>query len=403
MLNDKNGVPQVAQAAQERDQPLRILRMQSSCGLIQNIDHAGQLRSQGGRKLQPLQFSAGKGGNGTAAGQIAKPQSADAFQLGGKIRQVVLHQLSVGGRQRTGQSVDPVRKGIQRKLVELRQSETVHHDFSAFLLQPFPAAGRTGGGLKIGFQFAPFFSPVVQPAKENRFQSLKPSAGYGPRRLFFRKGPDDFRSCDTLIQKGLLQRIKPKDRETGRNGKAVIPAGGIKGFGLVFAVFCLPEADSPVFQGPGLVNGCSPVEGQNLPHSFADRTGPFLRIERKIGGGELFHFLSAFPAVLVDRKFFPCMAGTGRRNHFLPAVRRRNRLPAVGTDAHTQLLIEHPKPGIEIRYRAHRGAGIAVLVGLGDHDGGRGVLHALHRRPGDSLEGHGFQILPLTFHVQNVD
>ena len=194
MFNDKNGVPQVAQAAQERDQPLRILRMQSSCGLIQNIDHAGQLRSQGGRKLQPLQFSAGKGGNGTAAGQIAKPQSADAFQLGGKIRQVVLHQLSVGGRQRTGQSVDPVRKGIQRKLVELRQSGTVYRDFSAFLLQPFPAAGRTGGGLKIGFQFAPFFTPVVQPAKENRFQSLKPSAGYGPRRLFFRKGPDDFRS-----------------------------------------------------------------------------------------------------------------------------------------------------------------------------------------------------------------
>ena len=97
------------------------------------------------------------------------------------------------------------------------------------------------------------------------------------------------------------------------------------------------------------------------------------------------------------------MAGTGRGNHFLPAVRRGNLFPAVGTDAHTQLLIEHPKPDIEIRYRAHRGAGIAVLVGLGDHDGGRGILHALHRRLGDTLEGHGFQILPLTFHVQNVD
>ena len=114
VLDDQNRIPQIAQAAEKGYQPLCILRMQSCCGLIQNIDHAGQLRSQDCGKLQPLQLSAGQGGNCPAAGQVSKSKPADALQLCRKIRKVVLHQLSVRSGKGGFQPADPLRKLIQK-------------------------------------------------------------------------------------------------------------------------------------------------------------------------------------------------------------------------------------------------------------------------------------------------
>ena len=257
--------------------------------------------------------------------------------------------------------------------------------------------------MKISFQLILFFTPVVQPAQKNSFQPFKPACCYSLWRLFSRKSLNEFRAGNTIVQKGFLQRIKLRNRKAGRNGKPVIPTGRIEGFGLVFPVFCLPEADGTFFKGTGFIHCCSPVERSNLPHPPADRTGSFLRIKGKVGGCELFHFLPTLPAILVNRKFLSRVAGTESGNHLFPAVRSRNRFSAVGAGPHAQFFIEHPQSGIEIRHRAHCGTGAAVLVSLGDHDGGGSVFHALHRRLCDSLEGHGLQILPLAFHIQDVD
>ena len=403
VLDDQNGVSQIAQAFQEKDQPFGVPGVQSRGRLVQNIDQPGQLRRQGGGKLQPLQLPAGQGGDRPAAGQIPKPQPADAGKLCGKVRQIVLYQAPAAVRQRRVQIADPAGKCVQRKAGKLRKPDAVYRNLPAFLLQPLSAAGRAGSRMKISLQLSPFFAPVVQSAKQNRQKSLKPSAGYGTGRLFSRKGAGDLRTFHTLVQEGLLQRIKPKDRKTGRDRKAVVPAGRVKGFGLVYSVFGLPEPDGPFFQRPGFVHGGGPVEGADLAHAFTDRAGPFLRIKRKIRRGELFHFPAAGAAVLADQIFLSALTGTGGGADLFPAVGRADLFPAVRAGTHSQLFPERPQIGIEICHCAHGGTGIAVLVGLGDHNGRRSVFYVLYRRLRDSLKGYGLQILPLTFHVQNVD
>lgn len=52
---------------------------------------------------------------------------------------------------------------------------------------------------------------------------------------------------------------------------------------------------------------------------------------------------------------------------------------------------------------AYRGTGIPVRIRLGNHYCRGCAPHAFHLRLMNALKGHGFQILPLAFIVENID
>ena len=82
VLDDQDGVAQVAQAAQDGDQALRIARVQPDGGLIQDVEHAGQPRPEQRRQAQALRLARREGGRGALEGQVAQAnldQAADAL------------------------------------------------------------------------------------------------------------------------------------------------------------------------------------------------------------------------------------------------------------------------------------------------------------------------------------
>ncbi len=60
VLDDENRVAQIAQTFENRDQPVRVARMQSDRRFIQHVQRADQMRAQRRRQLNALRFAAGK-------------------------------------------------------------------------------------------------------------------------------------------------------------------------------------------------------------------------------------------------------------------------------------------------------------------------------------------------------
>ena len=60
MLDDENRVSQIAQAFENRDQPVRVPRMQADRRFIQHVERADQMRAERRRELNALRFAAGK-------------------------------------------------------------------------------------------------------------------------------------------------------------------------------------------------------------------------------------------------------------------------------------------------------------------------------------------------------
>ncbi len=80
VLDNQNGVAQIAQRFQNVDEPLRISRVQANRRLIQNIQSAHQVRAQRGGQLNPLRFSARKCGGQAIQRKVVQPDLIQKLQ-----------------------------------------------------------------------------------------------------------------------------------------------------------------------------------------------------------------------------------------------------------------------------------------------------------------------------------
>ena len=72
MLDDKNRVPEVAQALQDFDQAMRVARMEADRRFVENIERANQMRAEGSRELDALRLAAGKCGSKAVQRQVVQ-------------------------------------------------------------------------------------------------------------------------------------------------------------------------------------------------------------------------------------------------------------------------------------------------------------------------------------------
>ncbi len=87
VLDDQDGVAQVAQLVEDADETGGVARMQADGGLVQHIERAHQPRAQRGRELDALRFPAGKSGGEAVEGEVIEADRveesealADLFQ-----------------------------------------------------------------------------------------------------------------------------------------------------------------------------------------------------------------------------------------------------------------------------------------------------------------------------------
>ena len=73
VLDDEDGVSQIAQAFENFDQPVRIARMQADGRLIEHVERADQLRAQRRGQLDALRLAAGKRGGEAIEREIVEP------------------------------------------------------------------------------------------------------------------------------------------------------------------------------------------------------------------------------------------------------------------------------------------------------------------------------------------
>ena len=166
---------------------------------------------------------------------------------------------------------------------------------------------------------------------------------------------------------------------------------------LVFPVLLFPVFYRAVLQRQLLIHCPFFFYGMNPAQPFTGWAGAFPGIEGKICACYLIHTPAAFTAIHVHIKVISFFL------RLLPAAGCRNQLAAVRTSPAAQLFINHTQIRVNIRHGAYRGTGIPVRIRLGNHYCRGCAPHAFHLRLMNALKGHGFQILPLAFIVENID
>ena len=99
VLDHQQRVPQVAQAFQDLDQPVRVARMQSDRRLVEHVQGAHQMRSQRSGQLNPLRLAAGKSGSQPVKRQIVETHFVQKTQSLLDFLQHFIGDHSFGGAQ----------------------------------------------------------------------------------------------------------------------------------------------------------------------------------------------------------------------------------------------------------------------------------------------------------------
>ena len=80
VLDHQHRVAEIAQAGERVEQAIVIARMQSDGRLVENIEHAAQLRSDLRGQTNALRFAAGERGGGAREAQIVEADGGEKFQ-----------------------------------------------------------------------------------------------------------------------------------------------------------------------------------------------------------------------------------------------------------------------------------------------------------------------------------
>ena len=80
VLDDQQGVAQIAQALQNFDQAVRVARMQADGRLVEHVERADQMRAQRSGQLDALRFAAGKRGSEPVEREVVEADFVEKTQ-----------------------------------------------------------------------------------------------------------------------------------------------------------------------------------------------------------------------------------------------------------------------------------------------------------------------------------
>src|SRR5208283_4049175 len=87
MLDDEDGVAEIAETLQDVDEALRVARVQANGGLVQDVKRADEMRTQRRGQLDALRFSAGESGGQTVEGEVVEADFVEKLQAGANLFQ----------------------------------------------------------------------------------------------------------------------------------------------------------------------------------------------------------------------------------------------------------------------------------------------------------------------------
>ena len=80
VLDDEDGVAEVAQGFERRDEALVVALMQADGGLVEHVEHAAQARADLRGEADALAFAAGERGGVAVEREIAEPDGVEEFE-----------------------------------------------------------------------------------------------------------------------------------------------------------------------------------------------------------------------------------------------------------------------------------------------------------------------------------
>ncbi len=139
VLDDENGVAQILEPLERRDQPAVVALVQSDRRLVEDVEHPDQLRTDLGREPKPLRFAAGERLRGTVELEVA---DADVVQEGEPLADLLDDPMAdqlLGRRQ--AELVEEAQRACHRHAGELVDRQPADRDCEHLGLEPRPVAG----------------------------------------------------------------------------------------------------------------------------------------------------------------------------------------------------------------------------------------------------------------------
>src|SRR5208337_5374380 len=87
MLDDEDGVAEVAKTFQNVDEALRVARVQADGGLVQDVECADEMRTQRRGQLDALRFSSRESGGQAVEGEVVEADFVEKLQAGANLFQ----------------------------------------------------------------------------------------------------------------------------------------------------------------------------------------------------------------------------------------------------------------------------------------------------------------------------
>ena len=147
VLDDQDGVPQIAQPRQRLDQPPVVPLVQADAGFVQHVQHAHQPGADLRRQPDPLRLAARQGVGRPVEGEVIQPDVDEKAEAGVDLLEHLVGDQPLPLGERKG------RKKVQRaphgQRARLRDRPVADRDGQALLLEPRAAALGTGRGAHV--------------------------------------------------------------------------------------------------------------------------------------------------------------------------------------------------------------------------------------------------------------
>ena len=410
VLDDEDGVAQVAQAAQDAQQPLGVARVQADGRFVENVEHPRQPGADQRRQPQPLRLAGRERRRGPRHRQIADADLQQAAQASVQVFQQRRGDAVLVGRERRQQVAQPRRQRRQRHRGHGHDRLPGDGDGAALRPQALPVAigadalhdlaGHPGGVV--------FVTGVLAiAAQRRRGQALEATAADGGRRLSIREVAAEPGTVHAEVEQVARGRAVVADGRVQGEGQAIVPGGGQQRVAVVGQLRPRPAGHRAAGEAAFGVGQPGQVGGVDDAQTGAGGAGPLRLVEGEGGHAQLRHGPAAMGAregrrgVGVGREagiVVPLVAGQTEGG--------RHVATAVGAWPSPQPGEEDAHVGVGVGGRAHSRARAVVSRGLlVEADRRRQAGDALQRRPGQAENEHvdRLQILPRPLQVEDVE
>ena len=250
MLDDEDGVAEVAQAAQDADQALGVALVQPDGRLVEDVEHAAQLGAEQRRQAQPLRLASGERRRPALQRQVASAdldQPSDAYMQAG---QDGFGDEPLIRAENSGKTVQPGAQRFEREMRERDDGLSVDGHGPAFGAQARAFAVGAGLGDQKVFQLVAVAglsgmrADVVGVApQEASGDALEAPSTDGSRWLDGGEVAAKARALHAEEQQVALGRRVVLDRQREVPGEAVVRRGRPQDGGVIVDLKGVPARD----------------------------------------------------------------------------------------------------------------------------------------------------------------